>query len=611
MAKKENCRVEWGFYKNFKILLFTIALFGNQNFSHANNNSIRIESLFQPPTITLAGQSTYKVIIHGSQENPQGSIPQIPGISISNSPQVFRSASFINGIPSVRLELSFNVTPKAVGTHTIPKWQMQIGKSAFLVPDAILKVLPPNQQDIIRKNEQEKQEENLKQASFIEFSNPRPYLFEGETVSTEINLFIWDRLPVSRIERAPQKEGDSISISEMGQPLEKRNQIRFNKSYTVFSWPISMTTAIAGKHNLKFNTSIRVRVKSRGNSPFNSPFFNDPFFGFGREESLTVLSDNHTINVKPLPLNNRPKSFSGAIGKFSISTSIDSDSISLGDPIRYKVDIEGKGNFSAMPAPPLESDEIFKIGPPAFSFDGNEITMFEGIQSFEYVISPLKSGLLEVPSITFSYFDPLQEEYFVTKTKIHKINVDPGQTWIDPSEESSSEEENVPEIKTSDYFQTENEPGSWVLSLEKESIITSKLFWSLQSIPMLSTVVLFLYGLKRKRSGRDIFRKKLSLLTKQMKDAIAYDDPELFFKASRERIRLEIGTLYKRTNPASLSSQEIISLLGNGSNNENLIEEIDDVLQRIDDYEFADREKNFPTLENLDKKINTLLKKLK
>ena len=77
MAKTENCRVEWSFYKNFKILLFTIALFGNQNFSQANNNSIRIESLFQPPTITLAGQSTYKVIIHGSQENPQGSIPQI------------------------------------------------------------------------------------------------------------------------------------------------------------------------------------------------------------------------------------------------------------------------------------------------------------------------------------------------------------------------------------------------------------------------------------------------------------------------------------------------------------------------------------------------------
>ena len=107
----------------------------------------------------------------------------------------------------MRLELSFNVTPKAVGTQTIPKWQMQIGKTHFLYQMLILKFLPTNQHDIIQKNEQEKQEENLKQASFIEFSNPRPYLFEGETVSTEINLFIWDRLPVSRIERAPQKRG--------------------------------------------------------------------------------------------------------------------------------------------------------------------------------------------------------------------------------------------------------------------------------------------------------------------------------------------------------------------------------------------------------------------
>ncbi|MGY8713064.1 MAG: hypothetical protein ACKVJ1_04220, partial [Verrucomicrobiia bacterium] len=81
---------------------------------------LRVESSFQPPSITISNNSVYKIVIHGSQENPQGSLPQIPGLSISNSPQTFRSASFINGVPSVRLEMSFQIKPKKLGTHTIP-----------------------------------------------------------------------------------------------------------------------------------------------------------------------------------------------------------------------------------------------------------------------------------------------------------------------------------------------------------------------------------------------------------------------------------------------------------------------------------------------------------
>ena len=79
---------------------------------HAQGQNLRIESSFQPPSITISNNSVYKVIIYGSQENPQGALPQVDALIISNSPQTFRSASFINGVPSVRLEMSFQVKPK-------------------------------------------------------------------------------------------------------------------------------------------------------------------------------------------------------------------------------------------------------------------------------------------------------------------------------------------------------------------------------------------------------------------------------------------------------------------------------------------------------------------
>ena len=243
------------------------------------------------------------------------------------------------------------------------------------------------QEDKIREEIEGKQTQDLRQASFIEYVKPREFLFEGETVSGLLNLFIWDRLPVSRIERPPQKDGDAFSLTELRQPQEKRNQTKFDKTYTVFSWPTGLTAAIAGQHTIQFNTSIRVRVKSRGNSPFASPFFNDPFFGFGREESLTVKSDLINIEVKALPMLDRPGSFQGAIGTFSCRSIPNSDRVSLGVPVRLIFEIEGTGNFSAMPAPILNSDSNFKIGPPAFSFEGNEITMHEGKQLFEYILT--------------------------------------------------------------------------------------------------------------------------------------------------------------------------------------------------------------------------------
>ncbi len=392
------------------IILFVSLLL--PDIEEIHGQQLRVESSFQPPSITIANNSVYKIIIHGSQENPQGSLPQIPGISISNSPQTFRSASFINGVPSVRLEMSFQIKPKKIGTHTIPPWTMKVGSTTLQVPGSSIKVVAANQEDKIKQQAEERQKEDLSQASFIEFINPRKFLFEGETVSGLLNLFIWDRLPVSRIERPPQKEGDAFSLTELRQPQEKRNQTKYGKTYTVFSWPTGLTAAIAGQQQIQFNTSIRVRVKSRGNSPFTSPFFNDPFFGFGREESLTVKSDLINIEVRELPMIERPDSFRGAIGKFSCRSIPDSDRVSLGDPIRLVVEITGTGNFSAMPAPVLNSNSNFKIGPPAFSFEGNEITMHEGKQLFEYILTPLKPGLISIPVITFSYFDPAREEYF-------------------------------------------------------------------------------------------------------------------------------------------------------------------------------------------------------
>ncbi len=57
-----------------------------------------------------------------------------------------------------------------------------------------------------------------------------------------------------------------------------------------------------------------------------------------------------------------------------------------------------------MPAPKLSIGENFKVGPPAFSFQGNEATMQKGSQTFEFVVTPLQAGLLDIPPVDLFLF---------------------------------------------------------------------------------------------------------------------------------------------------------------------------------------------------------------
>ena len=117
---------------------------------------------------------------------------------------------------------------------------------------------------------------------------------------TSLTLFIWDRLPVNRIENAPTKIGESFSSNNLGKwTEEKRNVSRNGKIYSTFTWPVALTATMAGTKEISFNVNLRVRVNSRKNSPFSSPFFNDPFFGFGREESLTWNFRENQLKSNP------------------------------------------------------------------------------------------------------------------------------------------------------------------------------------------------------------------------------------------------------------------------------------------------------------------------
>ena len=584
------------------LLIFSLGIIAQKTAAQ----TIRVEASFTPSSISSSSRTVYKVVIHGTQQNPQGSLPQVPGLRISNNPQSLRSANFINGVPSVRVELNFQVQPQRTGNFTVPSWKVMIEGKSYQVPPATLQVLDPSQQ--------EKQAQlDLRQAAFLELPLPRSYFFEGETIMTSLTLFIWDRLPVNRIENAPTKIGESFSCNNLGKwTEEKRNVSRNGKIYSTFTWPVALTAAMAGTKEISFNVNLRVRVNSRKNSPFSSPFFNDPFFGFGREESLTVELPRKSIEIKPLPSTNRPSDYSGAIGNFRAQYSVDSKQVEVGDPVRLNFSIEGKGNFAAIPAPTLESNEEFKIGPPAFLFQGNEETKSEGRQNFEFILTPQKAGNLKITPINFSYFDPIQEKYSTIIGNEINLFVKPGEKWIEPPNQIESQN-SIPStiaMSTNDLFQTASDPGIWHSNLQPEPIQSNYWFWTFQILPLSGTLAFGFLGWKRRNKFNEDFRIKKANLSRKLNESADHRDPTGFFRAFKDLTRMQISKKDKSRNTFAFSSDELISFIKEQKFDKNLIIEIEEMLRLGDGLEFAESSSQELDFKSLRGRASEILKKL-
>ena len=100
--------------------------------------------------------------------------------------------------------------------------------------------------------------------------------------------------------------------------------------------------------------------RQRSRDPFES-FFNDPFFNRGISNvQKHLVSESLSVEVKPLPGQGKPMNFSGAVGQFGISSSIDKTSLKTNDAITLSYTISGKGNVELAELPPLQFPPDFE-----------------------------------------------------------------------------------------------------------------------------------------------------------------------------------------------------------------------------------------------------------
>jgi hypothetical protein len=155
----------------------------------------------------------------------------------------------------------------------------------------------------------------------------------------------------------------------------------------------------------------------------------DAFFNGGSnvtEVKKTIVTPQITVNVSSLPAN-KPINFSGGVGGFTISSSINSKQVRTNDAVTVKVVISGVGNLKLIETPKIAFPKDFEVYDPKVT---NKFTLtkagLSGSKVIEYLAIPRYAGTYKIPSASLSYFDSNSRSYKTIKTQEFDLNVAKG-----------------------------------------------------------------------------------------------------------------------------------------------------------------------------------------
>src|SRR5206468_5742152 len=141
---------------------------------------------------------------------------------------------------------------------------------------------------------------------------------------------------------------------------------------------------------------------------------------------ISLTADALTIEVRPLPTNNVPADFNGAVGNYSLNLALSTNAVTVGDPITLTVQIGGQGPIESLTLSSLDRWRDFKVYPPITKVETTDQFGLGGIKTFEQAIIPENADTKELPPVTFSFFDPEQKSYRTVTHPATPIIVRPG-----------------------------------------------------------------------------------------------------------------------------------------------------------------------------------------
>ncbi len=356
---------------------------------------------------------------------------RISGPSTSSS----TSTQIINNQVTTTVSHSYTYVLEALetGTHTISPARAIIDgrehssdESRIEVTDSPARPAQPRQPD----QQQPAVEKPGPDDIFLrtEVSTTSPY--RGQQVIVSYKLYTRVSVQGYNIERLPGFQGLwSENITAPGQAQVSRERVNGEIYNVAEIRRVAVFPQRSGEIRIEpMDVELTLRMRRQDRRRPGSMF--DDFFGgspFDRFESIShnVSTDPVTLQVKPLPPEGQPDTFTGMVGDFALEAILDPAQMDVNDATSMVATLSGKGNLRMAEMPELSLPQHLDVFDPQIRDDiRTQKTGIEGSRSFEYVIIPRNTGVFEIPAIEFSYFDPYREEYVTRTAGPHSLQVE-------------------------------------------------------------------------------------------------------------------------------------------------------------------------------------------
>lgn len=389
---------------------------------------LEVDAYADRTTIGVQDALQYTIEVTGSSADKIGtpSLPEIDGFTNSGvSTSSSSSYTLVNGSfqSSVTKKYIYTLLPQKTGRISIPSITIKYKKQQYKTRSIMINVVPGSNEPAPATSNpgtssSTSGSETLADNLFIDVqvSNQQPY--QNEPVTVNYTLYSKYQVTSLSFQNEPAYTGfwkeDVFTPNKINFTRSNRNGQIFNsmvlKKVTIFP---SQTGDITVEP-LAMNVDIRTESRS--------------FFDFGSSKTYTIKSKSLKFKVKPLP-EGAPDNFNGAVGSFSMDSSISESKLKVGDSFTWSVTLTGQGNFNNLELGRLSEINHLRFLDPEISTQVNS-DKISGSKTIRYLVIAQEPGSFSVPPLSFSYFDYKQKKYRTLRTSTYQLDVTEGDKII-------------------------------------------------------------------------------------------------------------------------------------------------------------------------------------
>lgn len=488
-----------------------------------------------------------------------GNIPD--GLDVLMGPSTSSQSSFqmVNGHTSSSSSITYTyiISAEKAGTYTIPAAHATVNGKSVASPVCKIKVSGQAQGNT-GGNMRSNPGAQVRQAGaaisgndlFIRVSANKKRVHEQEPIL--LTYKVYTQVELTQLEgKMPDLKG--FHTQEVQLPQQKSFHIENvnGRPYRCVTWSqYVMYPQMTGKLEIPSITFKGIVVQENRNvDPFEA-FFNG---GSGYVEvKKDIVAPSVEVQVDPLP--QRPAGFSGGVGKFSISASLDKQAVSANDPVTLRVVVTGNGNLKLIKQPEVNLPKDFDKYSPKTT-DKTKLTAngLEGNMIYDFLFVPRNQGEYTIPALSFTYYDTTTNAYNTVKTNPLTLTVTPGTGGKTTVADFSEKEQDIRGMKM--------DAGS---TCKKDIIISTPMYKVLIAVILIAFVVLIWVFRRRAIANADIVgtrgRKANKVATKRLKRAAKLMEQKKEAEFYDEVLRALWGYVGDKMNiPVSELSRENIT----------------------------------------------------